>query len=109
MADEIIALRPRTLGFLGDGAEIDEIIILFAVHDYLHSLSIAAECSIMKASEALPDQRRDKAPDMGALWVIRSDKVELLAGVVSLSLQNQYERSSPLKLPMAALISITRR
>ena len=67
MADEIIALRPRTLGFLGDGAEIDEIIILFAVHDYLHSLSIAAECSIMKASEALPDQRRDKAPDMGAL------------------------------------------
>src|SRR3546814_1662066 len=47
-ADVVIVDKARAFGFLGDAAEIDEIVILFVVHDSLHSLSIAAERSIRR-------------------------------------------------------------
>lgn len=64
-ADKIIAEDVAAVRFFRHGAEIDQIVAQFAVHAYLHSLLIAAESSIMKASCAIHDQRRDKASYVG--------------------------------------------
>lgn len=65
----VVPEESTPLGFLGDGTEIDQLIVQFAVHAYLHWLSIAAESSIMEAKEAIRDQRRDKAPYMGGFSI----------------------------------------
>src|SRR3546814_1827477 len=61
-ADVVIVDKARAFGFLGDAAEIDEIVILFVVHDSLHSLSIAAERSIRRLvpMQVISDARRPR-------------------------------------------------
>mgnify|MGYP004299276173 CR=1 FL=1 len=84
-----------TFGFLGDGAEIDEIVILFVVHEILsirfRSLQNAALRMLVRLS-LISDAIRPR------IWkrfrAVRPDNVELLAGVGSLLLRNQCERSS---------------